>query len=1021
MVPVNFMPSLPHQTTPMNHHLLRLSISVAFLLPNGIGLAADSASASATPVYYQMVLESAIFSGGNPKDVRELVLDIEKVGDQWGSIYGVSRRYNMGFHKGAVKEAKIDGNTITLRIGMEILPDKWVPGGQSEYTIVMKREADGRLTGTQKGKFNGVEVSGNVTGTVYAPSLAKDFVPLAPQEHPRLLLRKSDLPALREKAKTPFGKAAIAKLESAGTPASLGLLYQLTGDKTWAAKAEDEAELYLKGTKPAGSPFVPMMAMWGRLDQLALGYDLCYDAWSDSFKSRYRSWLADLGYQVYFATDSMGTNINWHVVSNHTANVFSGLTMGALAIFDEPSAAPKEPVAPFMGETLPPARDFKPAEGVPVVELTPGKSPTVWLQTEALRRTTPDDPREAFYGLETLNPVPGTKAKIGDFELTFDKMPPENKSESAIGGLKVGHMIEAGASAKAKEPFTMAIYTVIDVKEPGQYVVSNPSSRANLAQISLAGELLADKQVVKLEPGLYPLMCMVQWRMKWGEIAPSLNPATPEDVAAWIAIADQKKAQYQTRVDAFATVKENWKRSAGGDPAFARLLRLTRFTSSLHCSDAVGRGGFQGEVGHYSEDASSGHAQLWPTYRRVMGYDLTPNHEYPDYIPRKIIGGPQDINGTTRIGAHYFAALFTILKEEWKPELLTAWHEESKVANPSLPVEVLNSDPVRAFLNYPLDLKPAPIGAKLPLVWEAPDFGYYAMRSGWDKDAFIAQAFLKSMTICGWNGENAGTYRLRGLGQDWAVATDSRGRRREQENVVWMPESDLDDGALGHLTYFKTGDKTMVLSVDLNDVYERKGRYWLSSYGHLRTPSVPKAGEELPEPSGITGMRSLAFDYSGESGAPCLFAVVDKIDGGKDDKRSWLFQLPGSPEAAKKDGKSAGTPYATPNNHGFAINPPSGTGTLQGVFAYPPEVTVSTEPISYEYKKVIGANRGSTVKVNINALTVPGQDHYFFVGTVSPGKPPEVKVEGKGLDAVVTVGNRTVKFDGTKIVLGTKK
>ena len=34
---------------------------------------------SATPVYYQLVLDSAMFSGGNPKDVKDIVLDLEQV------------------------------------------------------------------------------------------------------------------------------------------------------------------------------------------------------------------------------------------------------------------------------------------------------------------------------------------------------------------------------------------------------------------------------------------------------------------------------------------------------------------------------------------------------------------------------------------------------------------------------------------------------------------------------------------------------------------------------------------------------------------------------------------------------------------------------------------------------------------------------------------------------------------------------------------------------------------------------
>ncbi len=965
------------------------------------------AGPSVTPIYYQLVLESSMVAGGNPQDVRELVLDLEQVGDHWGAIYGVSRNYNMAFHKGAVRDAKTVGDTLTLGVGMEITPDKWIPGGQGEYTVILKREADGRLSGSHKGKYNGIDVTGKVTGTVYAPSLLKGFTPLAPQEHPRLLFRKSDLPALREKAKTAFGQAAIKAIEAQGTPMALGVLYQLTGDKAWAVKAQAEAEQYLNGNKPPASPFVPLMHMWGKLEHLAMVYDLCYDTLTDDFKARYRAWISDLTFQAYFAPENLGIGVNWHVVSNHTANVYSGLALGGLTLFDEPAAAPKEPTPPFLDETLQPVKDFKPAEGVPVVELTPGKSPTLWLRTEALRRVTPDDPREVFYGLETMSPQPGTKVKVGDFQLTFDKMTPEEKSTADIGGLRVGHILEANAAAKLKQPFTMVAYSVIEVKEPGQYTVSFPVSRSNLAQMSLAGKLVADRQVLKLEKGFYPLMCMVQWRMKWSEIAPSLQSTTPADVKAWAALADQLRTQHQTRLQGFATVMANWKRTGGGDPAFARMLRLARFTSTLHCSDAVGRGGFQGESGHYSVDASFGHAQLWPVYRRVMGFDLTPYHEYPDYLPRKIIGGPQDITGATFIGDQYFASLLPVSREEWQPELLTAWHNEFKVADPAMPLEVLKGDPVRTFINYPLDMKPAPIGTKLPRVWEAPGLGYYAFRSGWDKDAFVAQVALRHQVISGWAGQNAGTYRLLGLGQEWVTGTTDRYRSRPNESVVWMPDAGLTDSGCGHLTYLKADDKTMVLSVDLNEVYEKNGRYWYSSYGHLRTIVAPLKDKPVPEASGITGMRSLAFDYSGESGAPCLFVVVDKIVGGKDVNRLWLFQPP-----AEKN--------ITADGRGFTVTPGGSKSTLHGVFAHPASPKVNTEPLVREFINATSTGRGAKITKIINALTVPGQDSYFFVATVTAGTHPEVKVEGAGLDAVVTVGRRTVKFDGEKIVLGTQ-
>lgn len=980
---------------------------------------------SATPRYFQITLEDAMFSPANPDDVRELVLDLEQVGDQWSAIYALSRNYNMAYHKGAVKEGKLNGDKLDLTIGTDITPDKWIAGGQGAYNISLTRSADGTLTGNFTGTYNGVKRSGPARGRIYEPVRARDYAPLAPQEHPRLLLRKRDLPALREKAKTPFGRAAMEQIEKAGTPTALGFLYQMTGDKSWAAKAEQEAEFYLAGKKPENSPFVPMMGSWGRLEHLAMVYDLCYDALSADFKARYRAWLGDFGFRVFFAPESMGSNINWHPISNHSANVYSGLALGALALFDEPSAEPRQPTSPFLEETLPPAKDFVPGEGVPVVPLTPGKSPTEWLQTQPLRTTTPEDPREVFYGIEVVNPRPGTGVKVGDFALTFQKMPEANRSAAAHGGLSVGHFLEAPASAKLKEPLTMAIYTVIEVKEPGEYVFQCPVSRANLAQSSLAGKLLADKQVVKLEKGFYPLMTLVQWRMKWGEIAPILTVATPEDATAWKAAAEQLRAQHGTRMEGFAAVLQNWKRSSGGDPMFGRLLRLARFTSTLHCADAVGRGGFQGETSHYHIDASFGHAQLWPIYRRVMGYDLTPDGEYADYLPRKIVGGPQDITGAAAIGDRFFHNLFPVIREEWKPELLTAWHKQAKVADPALPVEVLKPDPVAAFINYPLGMKPAVIGTKLPKVWEASGLGYYALRSGWDDDAFIAQIFVKRQILSGWNGENAGTFRLRGLGQEWATGTTDRYRTREQESVVWLPDAELQDGARGRLTHFQSDANTLVLSINLDEVYETEGRYWFSKFGQLRKIVQPGKATDgsvkaVPPASGITGMRAVAFDFSGESGAPCLFALVDRIDGAKDLKRLWLFQPPRL-AGEKQDPKAPPAKLAAAEGRGFRITPQGSAPSLLGTFAYPTEVKVNTEPLTWEYVKTVGTGRGETVKKTISCLSVPGFDHFFFVGTVSAGPHPQVRISGTGLGAVITVGKRTIRFDGEKLVLGRSK
>lgn len=53
------------------------------------------------------------------------------------------------------------------------------------------------------------------------------------------------------------------------------------------------------------------------------------------------------------------------------------------------------------------------------------------------------------------------------------------------------------------------------------------------------------------------------------------------------------------------------------------------------------------------------------------------------------------------------------------------------------------------------------------------------------------------------------------------------------------------------------------------------------------------------------------------------------------------------------------------------------------------------------------------------ALFAEGQGKYFVVLTLSENdRHPEVTVRGRGLDATVTVGDQTIRYDGTKIVFG---
>jgi len=163
------------------------------------------------------------------------------------------------------------------------------------------------------------------------PAPVEGFVAPAANEHPRLFFRRADLPALRERAKTPEGAAIVARLKtllgggeampervnpqtrayeknepmpegtySISHAAGFGLLYQLTGDrkyadlgrqcfeKAWEGVRDSDSEARYAWVAPGGCLRAGPTLAW-----YALGYDLCFDGWPEDFRKRCAAEIQD--------------------------------------------------------------------------------------------------------------------------------------------------------------------------------------------------------------------------------------------------------------------------------------------------------------------------------------------------------------------------------------------------------------------------------------------------------------------------------------------------------------------------------------------------------------------------------------------------------------------------------------------------------------------------------------------------------------------------------------------------------
>lgn len=295
-------------------------------------------TASEVPGYFDVDLKltNAVFSGDDRTKGKDLYLYLGCRDGLWkkrfcawagGSfkhgIWDRSRAFNAMEHEGVLTRFEDKGKKVRLEVEVVLHPDPWVPGGKATYVIELTR--DGRAySGTFSGSCKGKPVKGGCSGTQRAllwPSPMRDVQRIKPGEHPRLIFRKRDLPALRKRAETPEGKAMIARLKkllggedmpTVFSPAKsatdknrgrmpvgegytlwhgmgFGFLYQLTGDTKYAdlaRKCVDKAREGVRDRDPRYSWQKPggKLRAGSSYAAIAHAYDFCYDAWDKTYR-----------------------------------------------------------------------------------------------------------------------------------------------------------------------------------------------------------------------------------------------------------------------------------------------------------------------------------------------------------------------------------------------------------------------------------------------------------------------------------------------------------------------------------------------------------------------------------------------------------------------------------------------------------------------------------------------------------------------------------------------------------------
>ncbi len=943
----------------------------------------------------QLVLRDGLCRPDDPTARMNLVLDLAVEDGRWGRVWPLALDYGHGLHTGRVLEAVQRPGALRLRLAVAMGEDTWHAGGMGLYTLDLARTGDGRLEGTYAAAFEGHALAGPVDGVVKPPRpiVVPDFTPLAPGEHPRLLVRVGDLPALRAKSRTPFGRAWRDAAARRRDLVSLGLLYQITEDPAYATEAMTVVTGY--GERLVSDDPAPDSREYGhRLVRVAHALDLCWDAWPARFRDdlveRLERTIAEHQSRLMIA------RANPHPCSHTYGPARGAPAIASLVLFGEPGPALPRPAPPGAESVrlVPPSAD--PAgPGVPVVTLEASTRPDRWLVAGPVPHIVHPDLVDAMTRDGSLRPSTGTKVAFEmlvagrptPVEMTFQAPPAAAVSIEGVDLAKLG----AGPGAS-----TTLLYTVLEV-EAEQTVGLERGARETL--VWLGGRLLAGETLYRLAPGRYPLLAAHATGRTTGTVGPCLvGPGSP-------AMARRQMA-YELERAAWRADREIWQ-ATGAEARKVRLADVGRQQVYRHYRLGIGDGGFGAETGDYA-DVASHYPLIYATYyRRCFGRDASPYPDVTHLVSRRLMqmhfppgGRPRARRLASAAGfrGDWAAAAYPIVPRAHRPAVLWAWNRVAG-ASTEAPEKALEGTRdlalAHTFVHYPLGAEPRPPAEVLPPTWHAPTFGYHVFRSGRDEDTLIGQVFAKAAPAWGWSHPNAGTFRIFGFGRPWVAGSDDRAGLRLQEPVVLLPEDETNPDGCGRVTHLAADpDGSGRLTIDYRDVYARPARLYDRTL--LRRPERFVASD-------ITGLRALGFDYSGASGAPALLVVVDRIEGGG--RREWLWPVPrGWPAKVKVEERA------------FTIT--DAGATMRATFAAPAEVRI--EAVRETVRASVLGDRRRTFEgtlERVKAHAGPDAPGFFVVVTFTRGPAPAVTVRGTGLEARVRVGGRTVTFDGAKVVL----
>ncbi|MFP4054103.1 MAG: HEAT repeat domain-containing protein [Phycisphaerae bacterium] len=429
-----------------------------------------------------------------------------------------STRFNKRSFDFRIRGHRREGDSILLDVEVIYRDDHWRKCAYGEYSISL---TPGRAN--MDARYEGHCNFGRCAGKVEVVSWRHDWPsnalpPLEAGMHPRLPFRPGDVQALRERAKTPFGRKVIAALRrriwrtgyrtplnyvtnweaGADSASGHGFLAVLFGDRRHGQRG---AAMLMPRTQRFPYLGEHGERLPGPMSHYPMAYDLCHHALTDKEFREVIEVRAYVRMAFPLRTGPGG------VFSAHRGT-YAIPAMGCLALLGEkgPFFYPKPYVPPEV-IAFEPEQDL-PGGEVAVNEWRPGEPIRQWLvagPVEAGGKKEPakSHPLAELGGPAALKAVPGSEFTHKGRTVRFGPVGKEPSRE--LRGMETqSYMLELPVTGAQHRNF---LYTVVEVGKDVTFAVPSRRRMGNLeSKLYVNGVRVPFRAVVKLKEGRHRLL-----------------------------------------------------------------------------------------------------------------------------------------------------------------------------------------------------------------------------------------------------------------------------------------------------------------------------------------------------------------------------------------------------------------------------------------------------------------------------------------------------------------------------------